>query len=364
MTKFHIEKIDIVRGVAILLVFAYHTLLILFPNYELNKYSEKGFAKVYSMKIFFLNINPFGQGWIGVELFLVISGFLIHLIYQKNKESLDLKLFFNKRFWRIYPPYLVVFLFFFIIKTDLSKQGVKDLFFHVLMIQNLDNSTSFSINGSFWSIALECQLYLIYPIYLYMLEIWGVQKSITLILIMHLLHSSLALIYNIDSVYFGNNVFRYWFVWCSGAFLAEQYYKEKKLFDSPFFVLSISYVLVILCKFFLAGRFFILLPTTLCCLSFTEIIIYNRSIDSYYVPRKFFQIISFFGSISYSIYLIHQPFLSNLIQFYKPTVNLGYLSILLSVTFAWLTVILLAYSLYKFLEIKSINFGKKIRSEA
>jgi peptidoglycan/LPS O-acetylase OafA/YrhL len=53
------------------------------------------------------------QGWWGVPLFFVISGFCIHLRWAKQQagkqvDRLDLFDFWKRRLYRLYPPYLIV----------------------------------------------------------------------------------------------------------------------------------------------------------------------------------------------------------------------------------------------------------------
>lgn len=66
MTKKYLHRVDAIRGIAILLVLSYHTLLCLYPSYEAKTYSHNGVLIIYDIKTAILNFNPIGQGWVGV----------------------------------------------------------------------------------------------------------------------------------------------------------------------------------------------------------------------------------------------------------------------------------------------------------
>lgn len=364
MKKFHIDKIDSVRGIAILLVLSYHTLLVLFPGYEAKEYDKNGLLILTGIKAIILNFNPAGQGWIGVELFLVISGFLIHLIHLKNGSKFNLKHFFNKRFWRIYPPYFVVLLFFFLVSRDRSMQGMKDVLSHIFLVHTLNSKTYFAINGSYWSIALECQLYLLYPVYLYLLSLLGNTKTVVLVFLFQLTSGLIAYLYNLNSIVFYGFVINYWIFWCMGAFLADRYYNDKKIFSKPGRWFLFLFLLFFLLKLFFITRYLISVPITFSCLAFIELVVYSNWINNSYVARRIIKLLSYIGVVSYSIYLVHQPLLANLINYCNPLTHLKYLNICFSVFFSWLVVLLISYALYHLLEIKSIRYGQQLKNNS
>lgn len=117
-------------------------------------------------------------GWLGVSLFLVLSGFCLYFPLARRVESLseiklDVKAFFKRRATRILPTYYVALLIYVVVQIVMARQqglgwltpfsGLKDIPMHILMLHNLRSSTLGSINGAFWSLALESQLYLIFP---------------------------------------------------------------------------------------------------------------------------------------------------------------------------------------------------------
>jgi peptidoglycan/LPS O-acetylase OafA/YrhL len=68
--------------------------------------------------------------------------------------------YFIRRFFRIYPPYIAAVILFSVI----SYPGIRQFASHALLIHNFFPSTFFGISPAFWSIAVEVQLYLLYPL--------------------------------------------------------------------------------------------------------------------------------------------------------------------------------------------------------
>lgn len=113
-------------------------------------------------------------GWLGVDLFFVLSGFLITniLINSKNKSGYY-KNFYARRILRIFPLYYLSLILFLVILPQIKdfpinlnySNGEKWWFWAYLqnwsMIVN-PNPHSYSL-GHFWSLSVEEQFYLIWP---------------------------------------------------------------------------------------------------------------------------------------------------------------------------------------------------------
>ena len=145
---------DVLRGVAILAVIAYH---INGPIYGWAlpwNGAWRDFSAPPSRPFFAL--YPATLGWAGVSLFFVLSGFCIHMSFLRAGEFSAAK-FFWQRFWRIYPAYLAALVGFACLDwRELAGHGAaKQLLSYALLIHNFRSSTLFGINPSFWSIATE-----------------------------------------------------------------------------------------------------------------------------------------------------------------------------------------------------------------
>ena len=162
--------------------------------------------------------------------FFVVSGFCIHLSHQRSKDKGWL-LFINRRFFRIYPPYLLAICTFFFLwpwgsfSIDTYSRALQ-LGTHLLAVHNFNGQTASGINFSFWSIAIEIQLYAIYPLMLFITRKAGWRRGLFVIaLIEILIRSSQSVLGVIMGVtlprYLISTPFTFWFSWAIGAYLAE-----------------------------------------------------------------------------------------------------------------------------------------------
>ena len=144
--------IDVLRAVAALLVLVYHVLTL-------------GEWQFFSSSLWGL---PFRLGWIGVDLFLVISGFVITLsAARESGKHLQgfARRFMERRLRRLVPLYLLTcVVFVFLVRPEILTGPAVNLMIqvasHALFLQNLSPYTHGVINGVTWSLALEMQFYL------------------------------------------------------------------------------------------------------------------------------------------------------------------------------------------------------------
>lgn len=145
------EDIEILRGVAILLVFTYH------------------------LKIAFVK-----SGFIGVDIFFVISGFLIAAALKGTTRT-EIINFYDRRARRVLPACFVVFLLFFLISPFLflpfeTKKIAESFIGTIVGAPNfvfwLENSyfdeLSFRPMLHYWSLGVEIQYYIIFPFLIYL----------------------------------------------------------------------------------------------------------------------------------------------------------------------------------------------------
>ena len=174
-TRAYIPQLDGVRGLAILMVLAYHF------GGELPKGTHK------------LIMIPFAAGWMGVDLFFVLSGFLITGILLNTRRSSNyFRSFYFRRFVRIFPVFYgsLVVLFIIIPHVDarlaslLPPQRIRWCYW--LYVNNWTPDAY--LVGHFWSLAIEEQFYIVWPLLVWTLSdkalfrfaIAGITVSLTL----------------------------------------------------------------------------------------------------------------------------------------------------------------------------------------
>lgn len=120
---------------------------------------------------------PMTAGFLGVDVFFVISGFLITgLLIKDEKSVLNLPRFYLNRFFKIIPSYLAVLIVVYIVFKPVAETGkILSLINYLLMIQNY--TQLYEPLGHLWSIAVEEHFYIIYPIIVYGIYVFSPKDS-------------------------------------------------------------------------------------------------------------------------------------------------------------------------------------------
>ena len=134
-----IATLDAMRGIAIIAVMGFH-------------YSP--------------DLIPYG--WLGVELFFVISGFVIFMTLDRCRSLLE---FGWRRFIRLWPSYCLSFLLIFVIlnafPTPTYDRDWHDLLAALILWSPLVDATY--VSGVYWSLVVECRFYVLAALIYYTL---------------------------------------------------------------------------------------------------------------------------------------------------------------------------------------------------
>jgi peptidoglycan/LPS O-acetylase OafA/YrhL len=167
----HIGSLDGVRGIAVILVLAVHfqNMGVLPLNWAMAR----------------LAATAMSWGWSGVDLFFVLSGFLITgILFDKKTAKEPLQSFYVRRSSRIFPLYYAVLLLCgaasILLRHSPSGQRLWPSpigwLFYLFYLQNwwmpLAELHHMAFLGPFWSLAIEEQFYLIWPAF-----VWHLPKT-------------------------------------------------------------------------------------------------------------------------------------------------------------------------------------------
>jgi peptidoglycan/LPS O-acetylase OafA/YrhL len=153
-----VPELDGIRAIAIWMVLIVH----IFYGWDPSNYNFRPIPGFVMLVI--------GHGWLGVDLFFILSGFLISGILLDSKERPHyFRNFYARRFLRIMPLYFAVVLVFFVCYSH-----HKDYFIlSTLFAANLANLFNIGVPhgpGVLWSLAVEEHFYLLWPLLVYLLD--------------------------------------------------------------------------------------------------------------------------------------------------------------------------------------------------
>ncbi|MCZ4221793.1 acyltransferase family protein [Pedobacter rhodius] len=357
--KENFKALDGIRGLTALYVMIHHARLALTQSYQngLSIHPEK-YAWYDKLMVYAFSSFKFGHE--AVIIFFVLSGFVIHLKQSDknyNFEHFNVFTYFKKRVIRIYPTLIVSFILVIILdyfawlftqtnfQEIFSKYSYNSFFFNLFLIPD---ATIWGYNFPVWSLKHEWFFYILYPFLLWLAK----RHYVLALLIIIGLYTSYAFGFSIP--YIGTAAYTLT-VWSLGCVLAGIYKNMNSMkwisyllllcFVYPFINKSNSY-------YPLSDAIFGLIVVG----SLSIIIAYKNSPVNGFL-KKF----AWLGAFSYSIYLLHAPFLNfyqTLILNYRQSHALPYhlWFVLLSI----MVTIPIIYLIYYFTERIALNYNRKI----
>jgi len=326
--------IDGLRGIACLMVVFYHYCASLFLNLHITN------------KVQDLVLQLVRHGYLGVPIFFVLSGFVISYSVR-NIKIWNFKIlinFFLRRLVRLTPPYyisIIISSFLLLIRIKLSKYFVyfpdlKTFLSHLFYLQEFFNLNN--INLVYWTICIEIQFYLFFGVLYFICYLLSTKSKIINIDIYIFLITfviSLTQLYSypdeIMVVFFPS-----WSMFILGVI---SFWVFNSRID---FKYGISlYILIFILVFYHSNNY-------LACANLIYLSIIIASYCGKLTSWLNWSIAQFFGTISYSLYLIHGPLLIFITGFYirlglNKTYIGGMISFLMSFTLATLLATIMYY---------------------
>lgn len=267
--------------------------------------------------------NLFRNGYSGVTLFFVLSGFILTVNYKKSlgkPKVFTVGNFYIARFARIYPLYFLILIFVTAFQVQITDASLSGWWEHLLSIQAWTYGSVFSWNGPGWSIGVEIFFYALFPaiILVFNKSLDRIRGSISLMI---LAISYTSLIWLAVS-YWGLDAHRFLYVFpisrlgdfvigigAAGLFLTLK--SAKKNLEKPMAILafgSIALILLIMTNSATGTNFQALSYDLLFQLPFVLLILglslSPNSIIARFLSHKWMLVL---GEISYAFYLIHIP---------------------------------------------------------
>lgn len=343
MIKNRLYQIDLLRFIAALSVVLYHYT---FRGHMADNLSDLKFGILATL---------FKYGYLGVDLFFIISGFVIAFSIEKS----DFISFVKSRFVRLYPAYWICLIITTVIIIFLGKDR-----YHVNLFQFIANMTMLNgfvkienIDGVYWSLFLEIKFYIIIGL---VLLNHNLKKNIFYVMVGWLILSFLHFIIDFQSNIFLKSIsFLFFFDYSSYFISGVMFFKIFKYGNAKKYIFAIlfSFILSLLSinkhVTFLNEHYNVEFSIIIISIiiSFFYLIFYLISTHNLNVLNN--RLFLNFGVITYPLYLIHQYVGFILFNYFNQKVNKNLL--LISVFFM---MILISYLINKYFE---VPISKKIK---
>ena len=326
---------------------------------------------------FHAGINFFSGGFVGVDVFFVISGYLITtiIIRELNNNTFSIKSFYERRARRIFPALIFIILissiisFIFLTRSELVSY-FKSVIATLLFFSNLyfyKTSPYFRSESDLepllhtWSLSIEEQFYIIFPLtlllfhkffkrYIFLMLAFGFVASLFICQFLALKTGGTLNFYFTFS--------RAWEL-ALGAICAHILIYKNLSYSTLIknLLSTIGIILIVFSIFFFSRQtvfpsFYTLVPTV-----GTSLIILFADKDTFINKILSIKFLVSIGLISYSLYLWHQPLLAFGRIFFDEFSNLIKLSlILISLILSYLTFLFIETPFRKNIIIFKKNF--------
>jgi len=353
---------------------------------------NSGFAK----SDLWIGFKLLNTGIYAVDLFIIISGFVIFLLLDIKKENYFK--YITRRFFRLFPAFIVIFILSIPISLLVPQNSVSyshiflnkpfphlsyistwwdnielHFFAHLFMLHGLvpeviAPGAPIAFLGPAWSISLEWQFYLTAPFFFFFANRYLVEKK-NYVKVIILLTTIFAIAFSAMHIY--PEVLRGAFLPCKihlfmigwASYYLSKYLSLKKADRDLVFLVCFLFSMVIGLTTEVYEKGGSIFPLLIWFVLFPFVV----TSDKGWLTNKFEvvfsnKILCYLGKISYSIYLTHRILIILIMKLLAPfaiTLNSFKLFFILFPTTVISTIIFSAF-LYKFIEVPGMKLGSKI----
>ncbi|MCU6793447.1 acyltransferase [Paenibacillus sp. WQ 127069] len=352
------DSIDIMRGIAILLVILVHTSQRIEGNMFLRSFAQ--------------------YGQMGVQMFFIASAFTLCYSFESRQSSeKSLRNFYLRRYFRIAPGYYFGIILYYLVTSIFTVVWVSDknlinILANALFLNGLYQPANNNVVPGGWSIGTEMLFYLIFPfIFSSYIKLQNRYKFTYLVIPFFALFLSLIIQFIFYSLtknpgLFINNGFIYFSilnqfpVFCVGISLYFAY--KKGLLNNIKFGTCLIMIIFFSClaSYLMRQNTFTLVHAVtpfIAALSFVFIFVLLQNF-----AKGKGKLLAKIGVVSYSCYLSHFIFTFYFVSYMAKKLNFIYPDIILIVLYLF-TVLLTYYSaglMYKYIELNGVKLGKNI----
>ena len=284
---------------------------------------------VLAVVMYHYELANFNGGWLGVDVFFLISGYLIGniIISELNTKKFSFKNFYLRRVKRLLPTlfltnlFTLIFGFVFLdyVKiVELSRSIIASVFFYGnYFFAGLDFYTA---GGSekipllnTWSLAVEEQFYLIFPLSIYLLS--RSKKNILLTSIIFISVFSVLLNQTDDVLKFYYLPHRAW------EFLIGVILNFLRKINSHQIYSYMGYLILFFSFYYFDESLVVQLEPKIVCLFGVILILFTENKDNYIFRALDNKVVHNIGLTSYTIYLLHHPIYSLVLIYLESNLN-------------------------------------------
>jgi peptidoglycan/LPS O-acetylase OafA/YrhL len=362
-----LDHVNTLRALAISRVFFVHCFTGAFAgSLELMRHASEAWP-AYLRPAAVAGFTLLSQGHQLVNLFFVVAGFFIHRSYLKwRAQNPDVPLrryvptFLWRRGWRIVPPFWIVLLASHLLAFEhpFSWDALRKLAVNATLLKTLVPGYTFTINWAHWYVAVQWQLDLLYPVFLYLVARTSFHRTFILACVCGLLFTFVVPTLT-SAVYFTFLPIRWWSDWGLGALLAHTHSRGKRVFPWP----RVALMAVVLG--FGAAAWFQSDLISWVSWRVGMALLLEWTVLSQAPIRRWERWLAPIGICSYSIYLIHVPMVGHWTRFlmrHGYDVQYPPLWILSSLVCFAFTVAVARLS-YRYIEEPSVALGARLGSK-